>query len=120
MNKQEATGVDYPTIDLGGKEYAVKYTKAAAYELSVAGVDLSSVARGGRNIVPFHQIVNAVQILTGYPGTPMELAEVLFDRQQEALNKITVAASKILPAIKVKLQEPSAQDQQPSDPSPVQ
>jgi hypothetical protein len=104
MNKQEATGVDYPTIDLGGKEYEVKYTKAAAYKLSVAGVDLSSVQRGDRNIVPFHQIVNGILILTAFPGTTDELAEILFDRQQEALNKITVAASKILPGLKIKLQ----------------
>ena len=108
MSTANGTGIDYPTIDLGGKTYTIKYTRAAVYDLSKAGVNLQ-----GKQI-PFHQIVDAMHILIEFPGTQRELAELLHGRVQEAWDKMNIAAGKIMPPI-VKLQEPAASEQRNPD-----
>ena len=38
----ENTGVDYPTIELGGKMYTVKFTRGLLYQLDKQGIKVQS------------------------------------------------------------------------------
>lgn len=110
----ERTGVDYPTIELGGKTYAIKWTRAAAYDLSLAGVNLGGVVSApGKLSIPFHQVVDGLYILIGFEGTKHELAELVHGKTQEAYDKMILSAGKIAPSKTAKLQESAADTQQP-------
>jgi hypothetical protein len=41
----EGSGVDYPTIDIEGVQYTLKFSRGAMYRLDKAGVDFRALAR---------------------------------------------------------------------------
>lgn len=111
------TGIEYPTMEIGGTVYTLRWTPAVAYEASVAGVSLVGLPTGvpGKLSIPFHQVVDSMAILIGWQGTKHELADHIHGRTQEAYDKIVVSMGKAAPS-KNPLQTPAAAAQ----PNPVQ
>jgi hypothetical protein len=115
-NHTNHTGIEYPTIELGGKTYIVKFSRGILYRLGKAGVDIRTTRGLGDTInMPFTQLVDAYHVVIAFEGTHEELAELLFDKKGDALTKLILAVGKTLPAAPIKLQEPAASEQIPPD-----
>lgn len=102
------SGIQYPTIDIDGVVFEIKWTRESSYDLSLAGINIAGPS------VPFHMVVQALHSLIGYPGTARQLSTHLIGRSQEAYNKILEASGKVLPSGK------KAAAATAKDPSPVQ
>lgn len=115
MSQNNGTGIEYPTIELGGKTYTVKFSRGLLYRLAKAGVKIETRQIAGGVSMPFEILVDAYHVLIGFEGSHEELAEMMFDKRGEALNKLLVAVGKTLPAAPIKLEEPAAK--RTSDPA---
>ncbi len=94
-NGSNGTGIDYPTIELGGKTYTVKFTRGGLlYRLSKSGSSLADL-RTNKNFATLIDILHAA--LHGqYDGTSLELAELIsssddwiekYKQMDEAINE---------------------------------
>jgi hypothetical protein len=112
MSLNNGSGIEYPTIKLGEKVYAIKWSAATEYDMSAAGVSLGGVASPipGKVNIPFHQVVDALSILIGFEGTKHELAELVTGRTQEAYDKIILARGKVTPSKTAQQETPAADE----------
>ncbi len=89
------TGVEYPTVELGGALYEVKFTRGVLYRLEKQGVMFNPQRKLNAGQVTWHlQFSNIVDVLKeciGFPGTHEELAELCFDQRDE-ISKILLDA----------------------------
>lgn len=95
------TGITYPTIELGGKTYTVKFTRGGLlYRLSKQGVNLASLNSVNR----FATLVDILfaGLYGQYEGTSEDLAELVLSENKsanmddviaEALKKVTPSSS---------------------------
>ncbi len=75
-NGSNGTGIEYPTIELGGKTYTVKFTRGALlYRLSRKGSSLADLGTS-KNFGALIDILHA-GLYGQYDGTPLELAELI-------------------------------------------
>lgn len=120
MEEQTITigsGVDYPTLEIDGKTYTVKFSRAALYRLDKAGFDLRTLPdelrqwfphkdEAGREIPGRARLSVVIDILHAaiskeFHGTPEDLAEVTDpERTAEIVSALVLAMSKMQPPTK--------------------
>jgi hypothetical protein len=82
MNELNGTGVEHPTVTLGGKQYTVKFTRGSlAYRMSKLGVSFADLAPGPRNFSALVDIFYAA-LTPQFEGTPEEFAGVVLAEQK--------------------------------------
>lgn len=91
------TGIDYPTVELGGKTYTVKFTRGGLlYRLSKTGTNLADLTGTGKRFSAVMDVLHAA-FFGQYDGTVEELAELVFSEEKmtevgaaldEALKKV--------------------------------
>ena len=108
MSELNGTGIEYPTITIGGKVYTVKLTRAALYRLGKAGIKINFQTAGDKALFDFSNLVDIFHLVCGFAGTHEELAELLFDQRNEFATVLMAALGKIKPLSPIKLQEPAA------------
>lgn len=100
MDEKLATGAEYPTIELGGVTYEVKFTRSTLYRMGKAGIRFAPQVTSGLIQMPFHEIVDALALCIGWTGTADELAELCYDRRNELITPLVNAWAKVvLPSI---------------------
>ena len=98
MSETNGTGIEYPTIELGGKLYIVKFTRGGImYRLSKAGVDITTLgtARGFSSII---DMLHAA-LFGQYLGDAESLAELVINENKTSVvsNAINEALGKAFP-----------------------
>lgn len=102
------TGVEYPTIELGGQQYTVRFSRAMIYRMGKAGVSFAPKVDGQNIKMDFAQVVDVLHLAIGFQGTQDELAELVYDKRGEAITVLLQAWGKAFPSPQpVKLQEPA-------------
>ncbi len=93
------TGIDYPTIELGGKIYTVKFSRAILYRMGKAGIELQPKPSPIPGMVQlgFSNLVDVLHAATGFEGTPEQLAELVYEKRNEASTAIFTAWGKAFP-----------------------
>lgn len=110
---ENGTGVQYPTIELGGQTYTVKFSRAMLYRLGKAGVKFSPQFKAPEGDKPggiqmdFAQVVDVLHLAIGFQGTHDDLAELVFDKRNEAVSAIMLAWGKAFPSPQIQLREPA-------------
>ena len=98
------TGIDYPTIELGGKTYQVKFNRALLYQLDKRGIAFNPQFRNGGATCGLAAIIDTMQLAIGFEGTADELAELVYDKRDEALTALVAGWGKVvLPSLQAKL-----------------
>lgn len=103
MESLNGTGITYPEIELGGTKYTVKITRTAVYRMGKLGIKWRPTVERipgtdlGRTLVAFSELVDMLHLATGFSGTHEELAELAYDKRNEAYDAIQLAWSKIQP-----------------------
>lgn len=102
MSEHNGTGIEYPTIELGGKSYVVKFTRGALlYRLSKGGANIADLG-GPKSFSASIDVLHAV--LGGqFSGTVEELAELVFGEGKIAsvAQVIAEALGKVFPPTQV-------------------
>lgn len=76
-----ATGIEYPTLELGGKLYTVKFTRGGLmYRLNKAGTSLAALG-SERSFSAYIDILHAA-LFGQYDGTPEDLAEIVMAEEK--------------------------------------
>ncbi len=111
MEPLNGTGVDYPTIELGGTKYTVKFSRGMLYRMGKQGVNFAPQFANNAVSMPFAQVVDVLHIATGFAGTHEELAELVFDKRNEAVTALMSAWGKAFPPPQtLPLREQAGQD----------
>ncbi len=116
---QNGTGVEHPTIELGGRVYTVRMERGMLYDMAKLGIKYApkftpseenpAVGTISMDLV---QIVDMLHLMTGFTGTHRQLTELVYDKRSEAVSVIAEAWGKAFPLPQpLKLQEPAGQDQ---------
>jgi len=103
MNELNGTGIDYPTLELGGTKYTLKVTRGAmVFRLSDAGINLSELSNGPRVVSTLIKVLHAA-ILDQYSGTPEQLCELVLseDKMKEAGEAVRAALGKVFPTTQI-------------------
>jgi|GEM_PF-4151630 len=107
--EDQLKGVDYPTIELGGAPYTIKFTRAMFYRMGKAGIQFNPVFNGNTAKIDFHVLVDVMKLAIGFTGSADDLAELLFDKRDEALRLLVDAwGNLVLPSLKLRIKEPAA------------
>lgn len=99
---QNGTGIIYPTIELGGVTYELKFTRGALfYRLSRLGVDLGTAFTNITFSVRV-DILHSIIAGTGpgkYAGTTEELADLVLteNKSKEVVELLLAALGKVFP-----------------------
>ena len=104
------TGVDYPTIELGGKTYTVKFSRGMLYRMHKQGVVFAPQVKAGQVLMQFAPLVDVLHLAIGFDGTHEELAELVYDKRNDAVSALMVAWGKAFP--------PTPQAQAPAEAKP--
>ena len=100
----ENTGVDYPKIELGGKEYEVKFTRGLLYQLDKQGIKFNPQFANNSATCGLSAIVDTLKLAIGFEGTADELAELVYDKRDEALTALVNGWGKVvLPSLQAKI-----------------
>ena len=98
MDNINGTGVEYPTIELGGKVYTVRFTRGGIlYRLNKNGINLAELG-GARSFSTLIDVFHAA--LHGqYAGTPEDLAELVVseEKAQAVDTAVAEALKKVFP-----------------------
>jgi hypothetical protein len=112
------SGVDYPTIELGGKTYTVKFSRGLLYRMSKLGVVFAPQVVPNPNDpskkliqMSFVQIVDVLHVAIGFEGTHEELAELVFEHRPQVIDALMAAWGKAFP--------PAPLPQVPAEPKQV-
>lgn len=77
------TGIEYPTLELGGKKYTIKFTRGGfVYRLSKSGTDLESLVKG-RNFAAVMDVLFAA-LWGQFDGSVEDLAELVLVESKTA------------------------------------
>ena len=100
----DITGVDYPTIELGGKTYEVKFTRGLLYQLDKQGIKFNPQFANNAATCGLSSIVDTLKLAIGFEGTADELAELVYDKRDEALTALVNGWGKVvLPSLQAKI-----------------
>lgn len=87
------SGIDFPTLELGGITYTIKFTRATIlYRLSRAGVSFTDLQKRDRRFAALHDILFAA-IQDQYEGTVESLVELIYAEGKGRLVDAAVAAA---------------------------
>lgn len=92
------TGIEYPTIELGGVVYTVKFTRGGLlYDLSKSGSRISDL-RTNKNLATLVDILHA-GIFGQYIGSQKDLCELVYEEDKIKLvdEVISEALKKVFP-----------------------
>jgi hypothetical protein len=117
MSQDNGTGVVYPTIELGGTAYTVRFSRGSLYRMQKLGVAFAPKIQPIpdqpgmiRRTMTFSEVVDVMHIGINFPGTAEQLAELVTnDKVQEAFDKIMEAWGKAFPSPQIRLQESAGQ-----------
>ncbi len=99
MSTSNGTGIDYPTIELGGVTYTLKFTRGDfAFRLSDNGINMFDRVNPTKNLAANVKILHMF-LTPQFPGTYSDLAEFLIDEKKvlEAATVINAAMGKVFP-----------------------
>lgn len=114
----ENTGVDYPTIELGGKTYEVKFTRGLLYQLDKHGIKFNPQFANNSATCGLSAIVDTLRLAIGFEGSAEELAELVYDKRDEALTALVNGWGKVvLPSLQAKIAATVAKTNQPAIPT---
>ena len=113
MEPNIKSGIEYPTIELGGKTYTVRFDEAAMYHLDKKGIRFNpQFLNGGKQIqMGFSNIVDVLKLTTRFAGTEEELAALVWPKtkRDEACNALVTAwGNLLLSSGEVKIRETAA------------
>ena len=109
---EKLTGTEHPVIELAGVKYPVKFTRGMLYNMGVAGIKFNPVVTAGTARVDFHVIVDVMKLAIEWPGTAQELAEVLFDKRDQALTMLMEGwGNLVLPSLQSRVQSVAAKQE---------
>ncbi len=121
--KQVTTAAEFPTLELDGKTYEVKFTRAKLYRMEKAGVVfnptfLRNADTPGSWSAKFSEIVDGLRFAIDWGGTLDELSELVFDRRDEILMVLVAAWGKVmLPSLQARNAAIAAQKAQAVQPT---
>ena len=107
MSELIGTGVEYPTVELGGKTYEIKFTRALIYRLDKAGINFApTMTRQGavtHTACAFGTIIDTLKMAISFDGTAEDLAELAFDKRDEILDALVAGLGKVvLPSLQAR------------------
>ncbi len=98
MGETNGTGIEYPTIELGGREYTVKFTRGGIlYRLNKNGANLSDLG-GSKSFATLVDVLHAA-LFGQFNGTTDELAELIVAEEKilAADHAVSEALKKVFP-----------------------
>lgn len=112
------TGATYPTVELGGVLYEVKFTRSMIYRMDKAGIKFSpEFIDGGKGGVKlsFSNLVDVLKVAIDFPGTADELSEMAYDKRNAITTILMNAWGNLLRSSKapVATAQPEAQLTEP-------
>lgn len=100
MSEQITTGVEYPTIELAGVTFTLKFTRGAMlYRLSKSGTAIADMnARGTKTLSAVIDVLHAA-LFGQFNGTPEELSDLVMNegKMKEARTAVDIALGKVFP-----------------------
>jgi hypothetical protein len=107
------SGVEYPTIELGGKTYPVKFSEYAQYKLSKQGIAFApAFIDGGKAYrIGFANLVDVLALCIEWHGTIEELCKIVYPKaKRDEVGQVLMAAwgNLLLSSGEVKIQETAA------------
>lgn len=92
------SGIEYPTLELGGKTYVIKFTRGGLlYRMSKNGADPRDLA-GPKSIAAVIDILHAT-LFGQFDGSPEQLADIVFSegKFQASSDAVLDAVKKVFP-----------------------
>ena len=107
------SGVEYPTIELGGKTYTVKFTGYAQYRLQKAGITFAPAFRdGGKSYsIGLTSLVDVLAVCINWKGSTEDLANLVYPKaKRDEVGQALMAAwgNLLLSSGEVKIRETTA------------
>jgi hypothetical protein len=100
---ENGSGVSYPTVELGGVRYEVKFTRATMYRLDKEGIVFNPQFARSSATLKFSTIVDTLKLCIAFDGSADELAELCFDKRDEILSVLVESWGKVvLPSIQAR------------------
>jgi len=99
MSELNGTGIDYPTLELGGVKYTLKVTRGVMiFRLSDAGINLAEINVHIKAVSAIIKVLHAM-LLEQYTGTPEQLCELVLaeDKMKLAAQAVRDALGKVFP-----------------------
>lgn len=103
MADQILTGGDFPTIELQGATFTLRFTRGGLlYRLSKSGTNIADMRAGGTK--SFSAVVEVLHaaLYGQFSGTPDQLADIVMDGGQEKIREariaIDLALGKVFPS----------------------
>jgi hypothetical protein len=97
------TGAEYPTIELGGKQYELKFTRGLQYRLEKAGNAFNPVFTKTTSTLSLANLIDTLHMMIGFEGTHEELTEIAFDKRDEISAKLIESWGKVvLPSLQAR------------------
>lgn len=87
---------EFPSIELGGKTYQLKFTRGALFRLDDAGISFNPAFTPAGYSIKLANLIRTLHIVIGFAGTHEELAELAFDRRNEIGALLVQAWGKVL------------------------
>jgi hypothetical protein len=106
------TGVDYPTLELGGKAYTVKFSRGILYRMGKLGVVFNPRVANNQVTMSFTAVVDVMHAVIGFEGTHEDLAELVYDKRGDCVSALMVAWGKAFPPTP-QAQAPAEKPQEP-------
>ena len=108
--KEIGSGQEYPTLEIGGVKYTVKFSRGLLYRMGKAGVVFAPqvINQGTAVTMPFHQLVDVLTMAISWPGDNESLAELVYPIRGDAVAALMQAWGKAFPAPRPTLQETPA------------
>ena len=98
MSQTNGSGLQFPTLDLGGKTYIVKFTRGGLlYRLNKAGANLGDLG-GPKSLAMYIDLLHAA-LWDQYDGAPDQLADLIFSEDKMSLvgEVVNEALKKVFP-----------------------
>lgn len=117
MDEQKMTGIEYPKVELGGKSYEIKFTRAALYRLDDAGITFNPRFTQAGYTIGLANLVKTLHVVINFEGSHEELAELAYDNRDDIGAKLVDAWGKVvLPSLQAKASAMAAAKQAESPP----
>ena len=101
MNELNGTGITYPTLELAGVTYTLKFTRGGMlYRLGKTGTSISDMNAGGTKTIAAVVDVLHAALFGQFMGSPEDLANLLLEdlsKMREARAAIDIALGKVFP-----------------------
>lgn len=116
--ENNAMGIEFPTLDLGGKTYVVKFSGSALYRLEKLSVPVAfEKAENGGVQLKLKQMVDMLHPIINFAGTHEDLADLVMPIKQQVFDALLSALGKAFPPAA----RPLKADETPAPPAnPIQ